>query len=574
MELSEFTSLLESPINGLLKSLGNELKQVAKNRLLEYQAIEFKRNYFTKTLLHRSEPIKLLDFYMPLQITRYANSKQLKGFELATDDISKLFKNSNYLTLIGNAGSGKSTIVKYLFINAVEKEFKIPIKIELRYLNDYESNLRDYIFNEIFLFYQLGFSTEIIERLLNSGAFVFFLDGYDEINSSKKESLTKDIDRFVSRFSSNCFLLTSRPYTNIDTLPMFSNYKVCDLLNEEIAAFVKKQIPKSDEELAEKIIKAIEQIELSSYKTFLSNPLLLSMFILTFQSYSEVPQKRSDFYKQVYETLYSVHDSVSKLSFAREKTSGLSKDGFEEVLRLFSFITYFEEKFMFRPDYLNMKLNSIKERKPNIVFDNEKLIEDLQVAIGIFNKEGVDFAFPHRSLQEYFAASYISNLSEQNKKIVLQKIREMIEKKWFYLFENSHFLILLEEQGYNSFLTQISIPLLKKEFESIGDIEDYDLLKWHDIRSKLSLIVHFLMQESIEKDSIHIELSRELRQTMFSRAGHGRKFVMIDIKKKKEIRDNVKFIKLFSAKGKKWIEDIEKRIQLEEKSDTDIIDII
>ena len=192
MDLTQFSNYLESPINGLLKSLGNELKQVAKNRLLEYQAIEFKRNFFTKTLLHRSEPVRLSDFYLPLHIDKYQNERHKHQIEkrISTENIKNVFKSTKYITLIGSAGSGKSTIVKYLFINSVQTSFKIPIKVELRYLNDYKSSITEYIFDEIFLFYKLGFSKEIIDRLLNSGAFVFFFDGYDEINSAKKEQTT------------------------------------------------------------------------------------------------------------------------------------------------------------------------------------------------------------------------------------------------------------------------------------------------------------------------------------------------------------------------------------------------
>ncbi|NQU88202.1 MAG: hypothetical protein HQ541_20840, partial [Mariniphaga sp.] len=384
MELNEFKSLLESPINGLIKGLGNELKQVAKNRILEYQTNEYKRNYFTKTLLHRSEPIKLLDFYLPLHISTYEDTiEQQKSKRISTADIFNLFKKTNYITIIGSAGSGKSTIVKYLFINSVKTGFKIPIKVELRYLNEYKGSISDYIIDEVFLFYKLGFSKEIVDRLLSSGAFMFFFDGYDEVNSLKKENVTIALDKFVSRYPENYYLITSRPYTNIDILPLFKNFLVCDLLDSEIPPFIKKQIPISENELAEKIIKSISEIENDSYKAFLSNPLLLSMFILTYQSYSEIPKKRSDFYKQVFDTLYSVHDSVSKLSFVREKQSGLSKEGFEEFLKLFSFISYFEEKFLFKPEYLESKLSIIKEKKKHLNFNIQKVIEDLQIAIGI-----------------------------------------------------------------------------------------------------------------------------------------------------------------------------------------------
>ena len=258
MEISDFKDFLETPVNGLLKLVGNELKQVAKNRLFEYQTNEYKRNYFTKTLLHRSEPVKLDEFYLPLHITMYEGGnarRKSKEERISTEDVSKLFKKTNYIAIIGSAGSGKSTIVKYLFLDSVKRNFKIPIKVELRYLNDYKGSIADYIFDEIFTFHKLGFSKEIIDRLITSGNFIFFFDGYDEINSNKKEQVTNDIDQFVSKYSSNYYLITSRPYTNIDTLPLFTNYKVCDLLDSEIPAFVKKQIPNSKTGNNAKVLK-------------------------------------------------------------------------------------------------------------------------------------------------------------------------------------------------------------------------------------------------------------------------------------------------------------------------------
>ncbi|SFW61216.1 NACHT domain-containing protein [Cellulophaga fucicola] len=578
MEIKEFTSLLETPVNTLLKSIGSELKQVAKNRILEYQASEFKRNYFTKTLLHRSEPIKLTEFYQPLHIAQQKDIRKIpsKIKKIPTEDVSKLFKKSNYITLIGNAGSGKSTIVKYLFINAVQSGYKIPIKIELRYLNEYKHSFTDYIYNEIFLFHKLGFTSQIIDRLLGAESFVFFFDGYDEISSSKKEKITQEIDQFVSRFPKNAYLITSRPYTNIDTLPLFSNYTVCDLDEKEIPAFVKKQISNSEEELAEKIIKAISQIDNRSYRTFLSNPLLLSMFILTFQSYSEIPKKRSDFYKQVFDTLYSVHDSVSKLSYVREKISGLPKDGFEDILRLFSFISFFEEKFIFQVKYLEQKLNIIKEKKKNLKFDNENLIEDLQVAIGILNKEGLDYTFPHRSLQEYFSANYISNLSDQNKELIFKKIKSIIEKEYFYLINNHHFLALLGEQDYNSMMKLVAIPILESIFKNLDSSKEFDINQKYDIVCKTFLITADLMQPGLRKELIHDEFCDKNRPKIILIGENTNTFVFPKSKDEEIVTKKSvdKSIELIKKRGQFWIENIKKNIAEQEQSDADIIDII
>jgi predicted NACHT family NTPase len=156
-------------------------------------------------------------------------------------------------------------------------------------------------------FNRIGFADNIIDRMLESDNFLFFFDGYDEVNSTKKSGVSHEIDAFVTRYSQNCYMLTSRPNTNVELLSTFKNYFVCDLQLNEIKDFVKKQIPREEGELTAKIITAIDKTENHNYRSFLSNPLLLSMFILTFQTYSAIPQRRSEFYNQVFNALFSIY---------------------------------------------------------------------------------------------------------------------------------------------------------------------------------------------------------------------------------------------------------------------------
>ena len=187
--------------------------------MLEYQSEEYNRNLFSKTILHRATPKNLYEFYQPLFIN--SNRHQHSSGSKSTENIKKLFKTEKYLTIIGSAGSGKSTLVKYLFLKAIEDKYKIPIKIELRYLNDYKGNIFDYILNEIFKLNDLSESDEISDRLLKSGKFLIFFDGYDEIRYEIKETTTKDIDDFVKKYNKNNYILTSRPFSESKWFPYF-----------------------------------------------------------------------------------------------------------------------------------------------------------------------------------------------------------------------------------------------------------------------------------------------------------------------------------------------------------------
>lgn len=119
---------------------------VMNNNILEYLSEECNRNIQIKTLLHRAYPVSLFDIYQPLYIVPSQYWKRdTSESKISTSSIQELFKKHQYITLKGTAGSGKSTIVKYLFVNAIQTKFKIPIKIELRYLNDYKGNIISFI---------------------------------------------------------------------------------------------------------------------------------------------------------------------------------------------------------------------------------------------------------------------------------------------------------------------------------------------------------------------------------------------------------------------------------------------
>ena len=58
--------LIEKPFELVWNTLTAETKQIVSNRILEYELEEYERNYYTKTIINRTEPIKLKDFYQPL----------------------------------------------------------------------------------------------------------------------------------------------------------------------------------------------------------------------------------------------------------------------------------------------------------------------------------------------------------------------------------------------------------------------------------------------------------------------------------------------------------------------------
>lgn len=114
------------------------------------------------------------------------------------NSIDNLFDISNFIIIQGSGGIGKSTFLKYLFVQEVSKKRLIPVFIELKDLNsmneDYE--ICDFIFQRL---YDLGstIKKEYMDYALQSGCFVFLLDGYDEVSTLKRDTFFENLIGFA-----------------------------------------------------------------------------------------------------------------------------------------------------------------------------------------------------------------------------------------------------------------------------------------------------------------------------------------------------------------------------------------
>lgn len=449
----------------ILKDIKGETNHFFNDGLSNY--LEKQRAKFVniKTLLHRTTPVPFYDIYLPTRLS-------CRNKSIETSSINRVFWETQFVTIIGDAGSGKSTLIKHLFLNSISEKFCIPILIELRYLNDYKGSIEDYIRENIFE-NKLSPTEKILNRLLENGKFVFFLDGYDEIKSDSKKFVVEKLNAFIDKYRLNRFLLTSRPYSNIELLPLFHNYRIEKLNDVEIKKFI--SIQKIESELAQKIIKSVSENKVLYLKSYLTNPLLLSLYILTFSTNSSIPDKKYIFYRRVLDVLFKEHDSITKIGYERELKTKLSQEGFEEILKIFSFISYFDSEYDFTKDYLFDLLNKIKEKRTSFNFDNNDLIEDLKSAIALWTEDSGVYSFAHRSMQEYFAALYIKGIND-NKKDAYKKIHSK-------LFENrrnretANFLSLCDEMDSYNYKKYMLLPTLKSINKKINRQDDRTIIK-------------------------------------------------------------------------------------------------
>jgi predicted NACHT family NTPase len=458
----EVTNLI-TPIINTFKTLSDEWKSFFDIGISEYLQSQTEKYYLTNTFIHRSEKVKFHDIYYPIKAT----------YKKLTTDFSELndvFDEYKNITIVGSAGSGKTTLMKYIFLNSIRKATRIPILIELRNLNEYNGDFEKLITEKI-LKSRIKPSDATFKRTLESGKFLFLLDGYDEIFSTKKQEINRQIELFVDSYTENRFLITTRPGSGIESFPRFYDFKVCGLNDDDVDGFISKIVKEKERE--DRIIKIIKDPKNQNYIEYLRNPLLLSMFIMAFESHPEIPTRKSAFYRNVYDTLYSRHDGITKNSFPREKATKLQRDDFEKILSIFSYLSLQEGQYTFTNEYLSDTISRVKASS-HLDFKVEDLIYDLRTSISILILDGFEYNFPHRSMQEYFTALFISRLPSDRKHLAYKNLSKNLQES---STDNSfNFWSLCKELDENIFASNFLIPQLKKFQKNLTQKSDRNLL--------------------------------------------------------------------------------------------------
>lgn len=490
--LKTISWIIKKPTERLLAKLEKEFTQIIKNKILEYKIQEYKSCRFVKTLLFRHEPIDIYKFYKPQNIYKYGES-------LTVDNIEKLFNSpelkSNCITIIGKAGSGKSTMSKYILLKSYEEDFKIPIRIELRELNETKLDLFQFIYENKIKFNEIAFNKEKISNILNDGEFIFIFDGFDEIKDAKKTEILKEIEIFSKKFSKNYFILTTRPNSLAETLNNFDNFNISELSYSNIVEFINNCFDKQEEKLKNELIVAINDEKNKYLKDLITNPLLLSMLVLTFRT-SNLPKLKSEFYYNVFDALYQLHGTISKQGYKIEIRSGLDKNQIMNVLKEFSVHTYFQEQYTFTRREVESKLretkNSIKTD-----FDINYFIEDTINSIGIWHRDGLEITFIHRSIQEYFSALAISSYNEKLKLNIFNSFKNKIKEKLDYVLTKDNFFLLLKDVDDEFVVKHLFLPLFNESTKKLK-MEENEVF-YYNYFGNLTIIINFFYIKGYSK---------------------------------------------------------------------------
>lgn len=378
-------------------------EQALSDKFEEYLARAYERQSYITTVVFQNQRKQLKDLYQPLTVNIPSERGGVKAsFRIDTyaEDFIPTYRR---LLLIDTAGMGKSTLLRFLFLGCLEKNAGVPIFIELRRLSQHKSIL-DVLYDELNPINN-DFDKDFILSLVSRGEFVFFFDGYDEIATDQRPDVTRDIQDFVSKAPNNLFVLSSRPEQALGAFNNFQSSTIRPLDTEEAYELIRRYA--EGKEIGEQLISKLEEPSSSSIHEFLENPLLVSLLFKSYEYKQTLPLKKPIFYRQVYDALYETHDITKGDSFIRRKHSGLDSDEFHRVLRALGFLMFRAERLADTKDPWLKYIAEAKTRCPGLDFKVSDFFLDLTTTVPLVARDGQDYKWSHKSIQEYFAAQFI-----------------------------------------------------------------------------------------------------------------------------------------------------------------------
>ena len=197
-------------------------------------------------------------------------------------DALKFLKKPNNIFLFGDAGSGKTTVLKMLSGDLGDETYHF---IALRHVSWFHRNLQDT--------FSLAESYNPQYSSIGSGqgTHCIILDGIDELMPEARRKLLAVLPDWIAENAKTRWVLSSRPIDGIEIPSGFNRAELLAPSESDVKHFFAETgVPVSD----------VERIFASqNIYPLLGNPLILSILVMVFFNFGRIPEHASDIYRGV-----------------------------------------------------------------------------------------------------------------------------------------------------------------------------------------------------------------------------------------------------------------------------------
>ena len=470
-------------MKNLMQSFVRGLSQQELDTLEEYISLEYDKSSKVRSFVNRLDTNDLYNYYIPLTI-------DIDGFKNKFKYPEKVFDRFGRILISAPAGAGKSTFLKYVYTRCIDEGSYLPIFVIARNIDVDHETFKTHIENRLIKV------TNFFEKIIDYSKILILVDGFEELPTNSRLKVAKSIVDFIDDKGDLNIVITTRPFLGSSIFREFYSATILPFNEDEISTF-------SDIYITDRTVRNRIKNFISSERhdfELLSNPLLLSMFLLTFNNHPEIPSQKRIFYKNIFETLYFTHDSMTKLGYSREKVSGLTIEEFEYILGMLAINMLVERTDDLSYETLVTMTARIADYNVIHDFNPDDLIADLVTQISIFSKIADRYSFVHRSLLIYFAASFLNNLEPRSKKRLYKKISEvnLSDGNTDKLIQFWDLAVEIDRAG---FMRSFALPEMKKILEGVTNFTKVERLK------DMTKIIDFKSVDKIWKNRYTIDLS-------------------------------------------------------------------
>lgn len=425
-------------IENSLKTLSTRITEVVK----------------VKTIYKGDKSIDLHEFYVPTRVDNVGTRIE------CISDID-----SQSIVLEGTVGQGKSIFMRYLTYQEARQSKRVPIFFELRRLGDNQS-LEEAISLTINNWIHL-FSREHFVKIAESGNLVLFLDGFDELPHETVKRLLNEIEGWCERYPDMQLIISARPESEIQKSNYFKVYKLSSYRFHEQSKLIDKLV---EEEKSREILKQAIKESTHEIKELLTTPLMVTLFVMTYRALSDVPKSQSEFYKALFSVLTSRHDKT-KPGYKRQLSCNLNETQLQGVFEEFCYLTGNKDKLILSYDESIEIINKCLVNQ-KIEDSPTKIIEDFSKVVCLLLKDGLNYSFVHKSIQEYFYASFISKKPERAQ----ERFYLEYSKNIHLFYKTKGAIQFLKEASKYNYYKYFKLPLLIEYIELYKIVENSNTL--------------------------------------------------------------------------------------------------
>jgi formylglycine-generating enzyme required for sulfatase activity/cold shock CspA family protein len=363
------------------------------------------------------------------------------------------------MVLLGKPGSGKSTFVSFIALmlaragqgdmmalTELGEDWRfgplLPVRITVRRFAEYLADKKsDGNAADVWDFIEVTFkesgllpaTAAVVQKIARMRGALFLFDGLDEVS---QENLGPKVLNAVNMFKQTAgrnsrFLITARPYAWNAPSPLKGEYRIADLETAQIETYVDRwcqaianlgwRTAAEAFKIQNELKKAVKRTDLNS---IVQVPLLLNMIASVHTSGGHFPGDRADLYNTIVEFMIEKWNRAGTsdstlldelqvpgltLRHLRETLQRIAFDTHQAGLKQASTADISEEtlKRAFR------KILGDSDDKARIVINYIEQRAGLLIGLGSHDfDEPRQYAFSHRTLQEYMAACHLAGYAK------------------------------------------------------------------------------------------------------------------------------------------------------------------